>query len=87
MKKKIVDLEKLTDKELLNELADRLLAEQKSKERMWEWRNKRGYSEEDCEASSEWQEWDDLKTDNDEDWCRVRECVRFIKKDDSIWEC
>lgn len=85
--KKVVDLADLTDKELLQELADRLIAHEESGNRMFMWRTERGYSEEDCEESSEWQEWEDLKTDHDEDWCRVRECVRFIKKDDTIWEC
>jgi len=87
MEKKILDLATLTDKELLQELADRLIAYDKSGTEMFMWRMERGYSEEDCEESSEWQEWDDLKTEHDEDWCRVRECVRFIKKDDSLWEC
>ena len=87
MEKKIVDLSTLTDKELLQELADRLIAHEKSGTEMFMWRKERGYSEEDCEESSEWQEWDDLKAEHDDDWCRVRECVRFIKKDDTLWEC
>jgi hypothetical protein len=87
MEKKILDLETLTDKELLNELADRILAYEESGLEMWKWRNERGYSEEDCEESSEWQEWDDLKTEHDDDWCRIRECVRFIKGDETLMQC
>lgn len=87
MEKEIKDFEKMSAGELLNELTDRILAYEDSGLEMWKWRNERGYSEEDCEESSEWQEWDDLKAEHDEDWCRIRELVRFIKKDDTIWEC
>jgi len=87
MEKKIIDLATLTDKELLDELANRLIAYDKSGTEMFMWRTERGYSEEDCEESSEWQEWDDLKTEHDDDWCRIRECVRFIKGDDTLMAC
>lgn len=87
MEKEIKDFEKMSAEELLNELTDRILTYEDSGLEMWKWRNERGYSEEDCEESSEWQEWDDLKAEHDEDWCRIRELVRFIKKDDTIWEC
>ena len=83
MKKKIVDLEKLTAKELLNELADRLIAHEESSNRLAQWKAENNYSE-DEEFNAE---YDDLKTDHDEDWCRIREVVRFIKGDDTIWEC
>ena len=83
MKKKIVDLEKLTAVELLNELADRLIAHEKSGLRLLQWKAENNYSEED-EFNAE---YDDLKTDHDEDWCRIREVVRFIKGDNTIWEC
>ena len=86
MEKEIKDFEKMTEKELLVELADRLVVEQKSKERMTEYLADRGWTSDDADEMDE-PEWADLKMDNDEDWCRVRELVRFVKKDDTIWEC
>lgn len=83
MEKKIVDLEKLTAEELLNELADRLIAHEESGLRLSQWKAENNYSEEDGFNA----EYDDLKTDHDEDWCRIREVVRFIKGDNTIWEC
>lgn len=76
MKKKIVDLSTLTDRELLEELVDRLIVEQKSREAKF-------ISELDHGGDAD----PELTLDNDEDWCRVREVVRFVKKDDSIWIC
>lgn len=76
MEKKIVDLSTLTDRELLQELADRLIAEQKSREAQF-------VSELDNGGDAD----AELTMAHDEDWCRVRECVRFIKGDDTIWEC
>ena len=86
MEKEIKDFEKMSAEELLMELTDRLIVEQKSKDRMTGYLIDHRWSEEDAEEVGE-DEWYDLKNDNDEDWCRIRELVRFIKKDDTIWEC
>ena len=82
MEKKIVDLENLTDKQLLEEFADRVMAYEESTNVLNRWKEENDYSDED-EFDSEFA---DLKMDNDEDFCRVREVIRFIKKDDTIWK-
>lgn len=86
MEKEIKDFEKMSAEELLMELTDRLIVEQKSKDRMTEYLVNHGWNEEDAEEVGG-DEWYELKNDNDEDWCRIRELVRFIKKDDTLWEC
>lgn len=86
MEKEIKDFEKMSAEELLMELTDRLIVEQKSKDRMTEYLVNHEWNEEDAEEVGG-DEWYELKNDNDEDWCRIRELVRFIKKDDSLWEC
>jgi len=89
MEKKIVDIETLTEKELLNEFADRFLAYEESALKMWEFRNGLGYSEEDCECAEPEvaDRWDELKTEHDDDFCRCREVVRFVKGDKTLLEC
>ena len=88
--KRIVDLEKLTPEELLDELVDRLIDYEESGTRLSEWVGKHNYDPDD-EFIDEYndlnEEYDDLKTDHDEDWCRVREVVRFVKGDDTLWQC
>lgn len=86
MEKEIKDFEKMSAEELLMELTDRLIVEQKSKDRMTEYLVNKGWNEEDAEDVGG-DEWYELKNDNDEDWCRIRELVRFIKKDDTLWTC
>lgn len=83
MEKKIIDLETLTDKQLLEEFADRVMAYEESTNALNRWKDENDYSEDD-EFNYEFA---DLKIDNDEDFCRVREVIRFIKKDETIWEC
>lgn len=81
--KRIVDLEKLTPKELLEELVDRLIDHEESGTRLSEW-----VMTHDYDPDGEFNEkYDDLKADYDEDWCRVREVVRFVKGDDTLWQC
>ena len=81
--KRIVDLEKLTPNELLEELVDRLIDHEESGTRLSEWVRTHDYDS-DGEFN---EEYDNLKTDHDEDWCRVREVVRFVKGDDTLWQC
>ena len=76
MEKKIVDLETLSDRELLEELVDRLLVEHES-----------GLKKYNSELDNGGEADPELTMDNDEDWCRIREVVRFVKKDNTIWEC
>lgn len=76
MKKKIIDLETLSDRELLEELVNRLLVEHESALKKYN-------SELDNGGDAD----PELAMDNDEDWCRIREVVRFVKKDNTIWEC
>ena len=83
MEKKVIDLETLTDKQLLEEFADRVMAYEESTSALNRWKKENHYSEDDDFNY----EFDDLKIDNDEDFCRVREVIRFIKKDETIWEC
>lgn len=46
------------------------------------------FCENNYDGESEYNsDYDDLKLDNDDDFCRLREIVRFVKKDDAIWTC
>lgn len=88
--KKIVDLEKLTPRELLEELVNRLVVYEESGTRLSKWVGRHNYNpdEEFIDGYEDLnEEYDDLKTDHDEDWCRVREIVRFVKGDDTLWTC
>ena len=93
--KKVVDLERLSSVELLHELVERLCAYRKSKETLLEWEQRNDWNDEmewRCSAESApecdkrmFDFHEDLKMDNDEDYCRVREVVRFVKGDDHLW--
>lgn len=105
MEKKVVNLESLTDNELLQEFADRVMAYEKSLMELHQVELERaksegtndtvmdalGYVPDYCgteEVDEEEEErYNELKMENDNDFCRVREIVRFVKKDDTIWEC
>lgn len=85
MAKEITDLSTLTDAQLLAEFADRVLAYEKSADRLAEWEADRkvgGVLTLDDEMSDE---RSDLVLDHDDDYCRLREIVRFVKRDDTIW--
>lgn len=83
MEKKIIDLATLTSEQLLQEFADRFLAHEESGTKLFMWQTENNYSPED-EYNEEYAE---LKMEHDEDWVRCRECVRFIKKDDTLLQC
>ena len=78
------DLGTLTDKELLEEFADRVLAYEDAKTKTFVWKLENNFSEEDCDFN---EEYADLKIDEDEKFCLVRECVRFVKKDNTLLQC
>lgn len=89
MEKKIIDLASLTDSELLQEFADRAIAYQASTERLDEFKR-----EHDCTCGDDcggecgaFAKYQDLVIDNDDNFCRLREVVRFVKQDDEIWMC
>ena len=73
-------LEEMTDRQLLEELVERLLKHQSCYDRM---------DELDGLASDvrQGEEWENLMFECDNQWCRVREIVRFVKGDDSLWTC
>lgn len=78
------DLGTLTDKELLEEFADRVLAYEDAKTKTFVWKLENNFSEEDCDFN---EEYADLKIDEDEKFCLVRECVRFVKNDETLLLC
>jgi hypothetical protein len=92
-----VDLDRMTDRRLLEEFADRVLAYENSQTALHEWERENAWAEDSefnaCLASATDREHEllmkhnSLVLENDENFCRVRECVRLIKKDDSLLEC
>ena len=95
--KPMVDLATLTKDELLEVFADRYLAYEESQAKLHEWEREYAWDEDSefnaCLASAteleqeRLMEHNNLVIKNDENFCLVRECVRFIKKDDSLLEC
>ena len=95
--KPMTDLATLTKDELLEVFANRYLAYEESQLRLHEWEKENAWNEDSefnaCLASAtelehkRLDEHNSLVIENDENFCLVRECVRFIKKDDSLLAC
>lgn len=95
--KPMTDLATLTKDELLEVFADRYLAYEESQLNLHEWERENAWDDDSefnaCLASAtelehkRLGEHNTLLIKNDENFCLVRECVRFIKKDDTLLEC
>lgn len=78
------DLGTLTDRELLEEFADRVLAYEEAKAKTFVWKLEHDIFGDEYECNPDYQ---DLKMDEDEKFCLVRECVRFVKNDETLLWC
>ena len=91
------DLGTLTERELLEVFADRVLAYEETNSELHSWEKEYDWNdayEADCEdegaSESDKQNLathEKLKWANDENFCLVRECIRFIKGDNEILAC
>jgi hypothetical protein len=81
------DLENLTDKELLEEFADRYLAYEESQSKTLMWKLDHGYSDDSSLDYEHSEEYQNLMMEEDEKFCLLRECVRFVKKDNTLLQC
>lgn len=83
MNNEIIDCEKLTDKELLNEFANRVIAYNRLKDE--ELNIIEDHPNRDVWDDEMKNEYRNLIIEIDDAWVRVRECIRIIKKDESFW--
>lgn len=82
---KIVDCEKLTDKELLEEFANRVIVYDGLKDDELNFLGE--HPDQAFWTDEQDEEYEDLKIEIDNAWVRVRECIRVIKKDKEFWAC
>ena len=84
MKEKVVaDLESMTDRELLEELVERIVAYEGSQLELHDYERKHG----GAESLYDDERYSELSMEADEDFCRVREVVRLVKNDPEFWLC
>lgn len=82
-KDKIVDCEKLSDRKLLEEMTKRVIKYDKLRDKELLFIGKHSSLDELTEKQME--RYENLKIEIDNAWCRLREIVRIVKKDQNFW--